>query len=531
MNPPPSDPPDVLPPPTSFARPDAATRRSGSTPWTTVTPSTPWPPPSLPFVSGTDSRFEDSTEVAPNQSRGGHRWRWVGLAGVVLLVGAFALTRPRSSPYAKAWDARVTDLVAFVEQERGLTFKHPVAFDFMTDSEFVADISDGRPQPVPERQSLTESILRARGYIGQSFSSASVEQDFLGNVTGYYSHDDKRMRVRGTELSAYIKLTLVHELTHALQDQWFGINSLYAKVSSDEQAFAMQSLIEGDARSVENAYYRSLATVDQRAIDDTEHPSDQPDRLSHTPDALQVRDGAPYELGAQMVDTLRHLGGVDRLNEAFRHPPKGEAAVLFPFAVPVKTSTPPPFTASAGEQAVSVSDTIDQRSVGPLSTFLTLSSRLDATSAWRASTGWGSERIKIVHRLGNVCIDSMILGRTAADSERLYSAYASWATFSTGATVTRQDEAVLVQSCDPKTAAPEPNTGIFSELFQFTETDLALFRRAETDGIPANRAACAVLGAHQHVDALALDPADLQDDQLPSTVVQALDDAIAECKA
>ena len=521
MNLPTADRSDNVAPSTSFAAPDSATRHS------------PWPPP-VAHIGGPGGsarvQFGHGAQGSSTHPRGQRRWRWLGLVGVVLLIGSFAFTRTRSSPYAAAWDARVTDLIDFVEQQRGLQFKHPVAFDFMTESEFVAVIADGRQKPPAERQSVAESIMRARGYIGQNFSSTSVEEDFLGNVTGFYSHNDKRMRVRGTELSAYIKLTLVHELTHALQDQWYGINSLYAKVSSDEQAFALQSLIEGDARSIENAYYQSLSTVDQRSIDQAEHPSDRPNRLSHTPDALQVRDGAPYELGAQMVDTLRHLGGIERLNQAFRHPPKGEAAVLFPFAPQDKQPTPPEFTASSGEAPVSPEATVDQRSVGPLSTFLTLSSRLDATTAWRASSGWGGERIQVVHRQGNICVDSMILGRTIEDSERLYTAYESWASFSVGATVTRLSEAVLVQSCDPKTAAPEPNTGIFSELFQLTQTDLTLFQRAEANGVAVNRAACAVLHAHQRVDALALDPNDLRDDQLPSEVVQALEDSIARCK-
>lgn len=565
MIPPPTDTPNAVPSPTSFAAPDAA---ASDSPWPApavqfaapdapkntvpappsfaapdaATSDSPWPAPAVQLdptlwaplwapLGGNGETSSQPRHGAAASPQRHNRWQWLGLAGVVLLLGTFAVTGTRSNPYAAAWDTRVSDLVTFVEQERGLTFKHPVAFDFMTESAFVSEISGGRQQPAADRQSLAESIMRARGYIGQVFSATSVEQDFVSNVTGYYSHRDKRMRVRGTELSAYIKLTLVHELTHALQDQRFGINALYKKVSSDEQAFVLQSLIEGDARAVENSYYRSLSSVDQRSIDDTEHPSDQPNRLSHTPDALQVRDGAPYELGAQMVNTLRHLGGVERLNEAFRHPPKGEAAVLFPFAPAATSSAPPRFTAAAGEQAVSVAATIDQRSVGPLSTFLTLSSRLDPTTAWRASTGWSSERIQIVHRLGSVCVDSMILGRTSADTERLHTAYESWAAVSPGATVTRRDEAVLVQSCDPKTDAPEPNTGIFSELFQLTETDLTLFKRAENDGVAANRAACAVLGSHQRIDALALDPNDLAEERLPSNILQALTESIAECKA
>ena len=38
----------------------------------------------------------------------------------------------------ETWDERVLDHVDFVEDERGLSFDHPVAIDFMPEDEFVA---------------------------------------------------------------------------------------------------------------------------------------------------------------------------------------------------------------------------------------------------------------------------------------------------------------------------------------------------------------------------------------------------------
>src|SRR5207302_3151383 len=38
--------------------------------------------------------------------------------------------------YPKAWDPRVADIAAFVENERGLRFTHPVFVDFLTPAEY-----------------------------------------------------------------------------------------------------------------------------------------------------------------------------------------------------------------------------------------------------------------------------------------------------------------------------------------------------------------------------------------------------------
>jgi hypothetical protein len=459
------------------------------------------------------------------------RWWLLGLVGAVLLGGVFVTTRHRGDSSPKTWDSRVAELVTFVEQERGLTFKHPVAFDFLTDDAFVALVSSKRPAPPAETRDLHEAVLRAKGYIGPNFSTASAEQDFLGSVAGFYSHDDKRMRVRGLELSAYSKLVLVHELTHALQDQRFGITSMYRKVNSDEEAFFVQSLLEGDARDIENVYYRSLSEADQKAIDHTEHPADKADPLAHTPDALQVVDGAPYEFGAQMVATLRHLGGVDRLNAAFRQAPQGEAAVMLPFAPAPDVSRPRQTDyADGGLGRTATPITLGDESVGPLSTFLTLSSRINPTAAWQAASGWGAERTRVVRKDDQVCVESLVRGRSPADTERLNAAYQLWSNQAAGATVTQLTDAISVQSCDPKQNAPEPRTGIFKALYLLTSTDLALFKAAEAEGLESGPASCAVLTAHQQIDGLTLDQQDLLDDKLSADAQAALKTAIAACR-
>ena len=230
----------------------------------------------------------------------------------------------------KAWDPRVTELVTFVENERGLKFKHPVPFEFMTEQQFATAITGIRPKSALAHDRVREAVLRARGFVGSDYNSLKAEEDFVSNVTGYYDDIEKKMRVRGTELTPYAKVTIVHELTHAPQDQQFSLKKVRNGIESDEQDFAVKSLIEGDARDIENVYVGSLSETEQKAVYDAEHPAGS-NALDNTPDALQVQFGAPYELGALMVGTLRHIGGIGRLNAAFRTPPRDEAAVVLPF--------------------------------------------------------------------------------------------------------------------------------------------------------------------------------------------------------
>ena len=55
--------------------------------------------------------------------------------------------------------------------------------------------------------------------------------------------------MRGTDLSddVDVRITLVHELTHALQDQHFDLTKLDEQVETSGQDFALTALVEGDA--------------------------------------------------------------------------------------------------------------------------------------------------------------------------------------------------------------------------------------------------------------------------------------------
>jgi hypothetical protein len=113
------------------------------------------------------------------------------------------------------WDPAVLDVVRFVQRERQLDFDRPVEVEMLSDAEY-----DGR----------------------------------LGGPSGSLGfYDGQRIVVRGTELTPYVQGTVVHELTHALDDQHFDIVNV-DPTSSQESQLAHTMLVEGDAVRIEWAY-------------------------------------------------------------------------------------------------------------------------------------------------------------------------------------------------------------------------------------------------------------------------------------
>ena len=96
--------------------------------------------------------------------------RLLGMLILMALVmgGLFTYRQYRAAetPHPDAWDPRVTELVAFVETTRGLTFEHPVFVDFLDDATFVANFADSEDAPLSapaEQRAYENELLDALG--------------------------------------------------------------------------------------------------------------------------------------------------------------------------------------------------------------------------------------------------------------------------------------------------------------------------------------------------------------------------------
>ena len=67
--------------------------------------------------------------------------------------------------------------------------------------------------------------------------------------------------------------TLVHELTHVLQDQHFDLEAKTKEVEDDSAASsASDALVEGDARRIESEWRNSLAQEAQAVVEALQEP-------------------------------------------------------------------------------------------------------------------------------------------------------------------------------------------------------------------------------------------------------------------
>jgi Putative metallopeptidase family (DUF6782) len=386
----------------------------------------------------------------------------VGLVVVIAAaVSAVPITPALASKGVPAqWDPRVREFVTFVEKTRGLEFDRPIPIEFLGDKAFQKEVvTDDEDLTKQDRQfgKAISGDLFALGLVGPDFdyNAESSALDAAG-IVGYYDQDTKKMVVRGKNLDdTDVRVTIVHELTHALQDQQFDLSKMQDATKSSGEDLALTALIEGDATWVEEEYLASLPQKEQDAYyGDSGTVAEEPE-LGTASDQAFVLDlvfSSPYELGYWFVDFLRTGGSTRKLDAVFRKPPPSDEQILDPvaFVEHQRPDAPPAPKLEPGETKRGKPDEL-----GALTLAMVLGSRLDARTALTAVTGWKGDSYRGFTRDGAACIRAAIAMDDAGEAKEMTSALDAWAAKGPAgaATATRDGADVGLVACGSAAAA------------------------------------------------------------------------------
>ncbi len=144
-----------------------------------------------------------------------------------------------------------------MEDLRGLRFRHALVPLSVTGAQArrtgLAELDRLEP---PSAQAADQELLKLLGLIPASANLRAIQGSILQDqVAGYYDTDHKRLAiVRGATGSspAVTEITMAHELTHALEDQVYGIHDVSQGTS--DRALAYTALVEGDATVIMTRY-------------------------------------------------------------------------------------------------------------------------------------------------------------------------------------------------------------------------------------------------------------------------------------
>ncbi|HEX4978806.1 MAG TPA: DUF6782 family putative metallopeptidase, partial [Acidimicrobiales bacterium] len=248
-----------------------------------------------------DDSTEPTADIAPDAPARRLRRIPLVLAGLAVIgagVGVgVALLGDDGDGYPSRWDPRIAELASFVERERGLEFEHPVFVDFLDAESFRRELTEHEELTDEDRAELEnyEAFLRALGLVHGDIDLEQVGEDLLGEgVVGFYRFEDERIAVRGETLDDERRATLVHELTHALQDQHFDVGDREPESSGAQSAF--EAVVEADAEAVKEAWVATLPAAEQEALFAAEQETADGADFEGVPEVFVDLLGYPYVL-------------------------------------------------------------------------------------------------------------------------------------------------------------------------------------------------------------------------------------------
>jgi hypothetical protein len=448
-------------------------------------------------------------------------------------VAIYLVTDDRGVGHPDEWDERVVDLVAFVEDERGLSFDHPVAVDFLTPAQYSERTRIDESELSREERRLIEdgtAPLRALGLVPVGFDALQSANELSDTATlAYYDPLRERITVRGTEMTTDLRVTLAHELVHVLQDQHFDLDTMLddGEPTADRLSGYL-ALIEGDATRIQEAYVGSLSDDDRDSYLDAigQASGKAEEQLGAIPGVLVAMQGAPYALGPSLVELIAAEGGNDAVDDAFEDPPASTEHMVDPrsyFAGDSAAEVTAPVVPTAGDQIG------EPDRLGALPLFLLLSARIDPLVGLSAADGWGGDAYVVYDREGTACMDLAVQGDSARDGEELLHAFEAWVAASPpgAAEVRAAGDLALVTACDPGDRGDPSGVAVDALTLPTTRAQVMLAAGGTAGDVDE-----AFDAADCFVRAVPLDQLVEANEspEPPAPVMAAIDRAVAECR-
>jgi hypothetical protein len=481
-------------------------------------------------VTDLDGGASGGEVVARRRSRSPIAIALVVLVAIIAAGVAVAVTRGDDGPkHPEAWDPRVSELVSFVERERGHRFEHPIEVAFLSDADFRARVTSHDELTADDREELEQlsGAVRALGLAEGKLDLLDAIDQLQGEaVIGLYDPETDSITIRGDKVLPSMRPTVVHELTHALQDQVFG---LQPDTDTSGEGLAFSALRESDALRIEDAYTQSLSDEERAAIDESDRKAADEVDLEGVPEFLTELFTTPYSLGPAWLEIVIGDEGNKAVDAVFRRLPVSEEQIVDPEAyvsndVPDEVDTP---KLRSGEES------LDEGDFGMLSLLLVLGERLPYDVAWKAVDGWEGDAEVTFEADRRTCIRLDVATETSDDQDELVSAFQLWSKASPRASVERVGDLAELSSCDPGAEAKRPaSTG--PRAFEILLIQRGIIGALRSGGVDVGVAECAVARLTAGAGAQALhDLNQIEDASDPRMVAiqTQLRDAVGACAA
>src|SRR3954468_8037318 len=167
-----------------------------------------------------------------------------------LILVAAAGSGCRRAPAGEGpYGAKVAEYVPMIEKSLGRKFKTPPKVEVRTKDQVREFLLRHLEDSIPQRELAGQTAtFRVLGLIPDTLDLKKFFVPLLTEqIIGFYDPKTKVLYVVKGAPSDYVGFTIMHELVHALQDQYIDLDSLENETKDSDRQSAVQAVIEGQA--------------------------------------------------------------------------------------------------------------------------------------------------------------------------------------------------------------------------------------------------------------------------------------------
>jgi hypothetical protein len=244
------------------------------------------------------------------------------------------------------------------------------------------------------------------------------------------------------------EVLVAHELTHALQDQHYGMPTTMPPITDaqGDRVIARRALIEGDASLASVAYLRpgplDAATVERFVEQVAAIPEELRARHPNVPEVIRASMAFQYNAGSGFAAAAYLRGGWPAVDAAHRDPPASSEQVLHPEKYFDARDRPIEVALGGTEELERRGWTrVFEDTFGELDVRVLAGRAFDPVRAGAVAAGWGGDRVRALARGDELVIVWLSVWDSEADAVEFADALPA---LLPDALVERRDSRVLV---------------------------------------------------------------------------------------
>lgn len=320
----------------------------------------------------------------------------------------------------------LTELIVKAQEVRGLPYLSAPSVVILDESEFSARVAETIAEDLDEEELAIDSRYRALlGMLPEGADLYGLYIDlYAEQALGFYDGDEGELVVPAAPdgFTPLQRVSVVHELVHALTDQYFDFHDDFTILIDDgngDDTSAYLAVIEGDAQRASFVYLESLspfeaiqAAAEALRIDTTVFDS--------SPAWIRKELLFPYQEGLTFTEAVVGAGGLAGVDETYIDPPTTTEQILDHDKYVVGEG---PLDLPQAATELSGWDIHDEASFGEWGLRLILGESLLPGEATQAAAGWGNDRYTVYARGDDVAIVLHYIGDSERDAEELADAF------------------------------------------------------------------------------------------------------------